>query len=186
MNGLRERWSQHRITVFEEQRLAPWYGTRRRRRAMVALAGAGLGLLWADAAVSWGLASGGTAAAVNLVLLAAMLLLYLPAVTVLNAATRGGMELAERYLDERQLGERLRAAGAAHRLGNLMLWAVTIVVMIGTWGRDRELLVPAAGVFLLLLAVTLTHFALPLLVAGWRMPDPPAEEDEEPTRYGAA
>jgi len=176
MNDWRDRWNRGRLQAFETPVLASWYRTRRRRRILVLLVAAGLALVWAWAILSWAIAPEETPLAADLALLAGMLLLYLPGVTALNAATRGSLELPERYLDERQLGERLRAVHTAHRLGTLPPAVLAVAALVVGWGREAT--VPVSVVFLLLLALALTHFVLPLLVAGWRMSDPPADEEE--------
>ncbi|MGI5155629.1 hypothetical protein [Microbispora sp. CA-102843] len=176
----RERWRAHVARSMESELFLPLYRTRARRRLLVASGATGLLMMWADAVVSWRIAPSDTAVTVDLVLLALMLVFYLPAVTALNAATRGLASLPERRLDERQVAERLRAYTKANTLMRVVLTVVVMAVFASMWGDGREAAAPAAAVILGLAALWLTHLILPLLVAGWRMPDPPPDEPDEP------
>ncbi|MFF5259127.1 hypothetical protein ACFY4C_09280 [Actinomadura viridis] len=153
------------------------------RRAMVG-AGAGcLALLWVNTAVSWVLAPSDTAMFTNF----AVLGVFAPAAVfvwrTLSLATRGSTALPLHLLDERQRDERLRAHAVAQRLTLLLLFVTYFVVLQAL--RDDG--VPSAAVALLFLALLATVAALPLLVAAWRAPDAPAEDDqdEDETSEGA-
>ncbi|MEU6427785.1 hypothetical protein ABZ860_17995 [Microbispora sp. NPDC046973] len=176
----RERWHAHMAASMEHELFVPLYRTRARRRLLVATGATGLLVMWADAVVSWYIAPSETAVTVNFVLLAVALVCYLPAVTTLNAATRGLASLPERHLDERQVVERLRAYTGANTLMRLILTVVAALVLAAMWGDGPAAGVPGAAVALGLIAVWLTHLVLPLLVAGWRLPDPPPDEPDEP------
>ncbi|WP_182882949.1 hypothetical protein [Microbispora sp. H10949] len=177
-----ERWDAHVVRSMEHERFVPLYRTRARRRLLVASGATGLLMMWADAVVTWRIAPSDAAVVADFVLLALMLVLYLPAVTALNAATRGLASLPERRLDERQVAERLRAYTKANTLMRVVLTVVLAVVFAVMWGGGRTAQVPAAAVVLVLVALWLTHLILPLLVAGWRLPDPPP--DDEPDQAG--
>ncbi|MBX6382049.1 MAG: hypothetical protein IRZ07_03595 [Microbispora sp.] len=163
----------------EQDRLVPLHRTRRRRRLLVAAGAASVLLLWADAAVSWAIAPSDTAVLVNLVLLVAMLVIYVPVVTALNSATRGLASLPERHLDERQIAERLRAHTYANTVMRVVLAALGVVILVAMWDEGEKAQIPGAAVFLVVFALWWTHFLLPLLVAGWRLPDPPPDEDDD-------
>lgn len=173
-----ERWHAHVARSMEHPMFVPLYRTRARRRLLVAMGATGLLVMWADAMVSWWIAPSDTAVTVNFVLLAVALVCYLPAVTALNAATRGLASLPEHRLDERQVTERLRAYTVANTLTRLILTVVTALVLAAMWGDGPAARVPGAAVALGLIAVWLTHYLLPLLVAGWRLPDPPPDDDD--------
>ncbi|MDL4818709.1 hypothetical protein [Actinomadura opuntiae] len=169
-----ERWSRHREEVLESDLLPSWYATRRRRRGLAAAGLAGLAMIWAGTVVSWHLAPSDTAMVVTVTLLAVSVAVTLPVVSLLNIATRGTMSLAEHRLDERQVADRLRAFTAAHRIMLGVLVAVVVAVMAS--GTDR---VPMAAVVVGVVALFETHMLLPVLVAGWRLPDPPPDDEDE-------
>lgn len=179
--GRRERSQRRRaerITAFE-QRMPARFIARRNRRAL-AVAGAGLlALLWLNAAVSWFLAPSGTAEITNFVVLAVVVVVGIPVISWMVVVTRGATSLAERFLDERQVAERLRAFTVAHRISGLLIAFVAVASTI----LDPGLHLPTAAYFLVLFALFATHTQLPLLAAAWQAPDPPVD-DEEPTTHG--
>ncbi|WUH97032.1 hypothetical protein OHR68_26245 [Spirillospora sp. NBC_00431] len=162
-----------------ESRMPARYGRRRPRRALAGAGAVTLGLLWVDAAVSWVLAPGDTAMIVNFVVLFLLLVVGFPLATQLVAMTRGLTAKRERELDERQLTERLRAFATAHRATTVVIVVVLLVTMAATARDGRESQIPGAAVFLILVALLVTHIFLPLVVATWQMTDPPAEEEPE-------
>ncbi|MFC6878759.1 MULTISPECIES: hypothetical protein [Actinomadura] len=182
--GVRERWDEQRLAALQTDRLPGWYATRRRRRTLVGAMCTALGLLWVDTGVSWRLAPSDTAMITNFVILAVVLAILFPAIVLLNTATRGTTSLRERQLDERQIGERLRAYTIAHRLTLWLLVAATVVVLNTGSGRDAH--VPYAAIVLAAISLFMTHMLLPLLVAGWRLPDPPPDEDDDEQRENGA
>jgi hypothetical protein len=169
-----ERWSRRREEVLQRDLLPSWYATRRRRRALAAVGLAGLAMIWAGTVVSWNLAPSDTAMWVTVTLLTVSVVTTLPVVGALNIATRGTTSLAESRLDERQVAERLRAFTAAHRV----MLAVLVAVVVGVLAADTEH-VPMAAVVVGVVALFETHMLLPVLVAGWRMPDPPPDDEED-------
>lgn len=177
--NLRERWHRHVARTLEQERLAGLHRTRFRRRLLVVAGAVSVLLLWADAAVSWRIAPSDTAVRVNVVLLVIMLAIYIPVVTALNSATRGTASLPESHLDERQVAERLRAHTYANTAMRLILGGLALLVVVATWNAGAEARIPAAAVFLGVFALWWTHFLLPLLVAGWRLPDPPPDDDQD-------
>ncbi|GAA3422410.1 hypothetical protein [Streptosporangium vulgare] len=176
MNTLKESWRQTRVEVMQRDYLPGWYATRGRRRLIASAVVLSLTLLWADVAVSWAGAPSDGADLSDFALMALSLVIYLPAVSLLNIATRGVVELSERDLDERQVGERLRAVAIAHRVTTGVLAAVFVMaVALGT-AQGRDYSMPGDAVLALALALGLTHFVLPLVVSGWRLPDPPGDD----------
>jgi hypothetical protein len=178
MGNLSERWQQAQAKAMERDLLPGWYATRRRRRMLAAAGMFAVGLVWVDAAVSWSIGPSDDATRISLILLAVMFVIYMPTVTLLNIATRGVNELAERQLDERQAGERLRAIALAHRimLGILVvLVAVALAAGLARGGPGSS--VPTTTVVQLSIALMLTHLVLPLIVVAWRLPDLPPDDE---------
>ncbi|MFD0021452.1 hypothetical protein [Streptomyces sp. NPDC058382] len=111
------------------------------------------------------------------VALLALLLPWCLATGVINGATRGLLELRSHVLDERQLAERDRVRARAHRLTTYLLaCAVVGVVAAGRAGH-----VPAGTLLApVLAAVFITHWLMPLWMAGLAAQDEPAGEPEAP------
>lgn len=177
MNTWKESPHQTRLDALERDYLPGWYATRGRRRLIASAVALSLVLLWVDVPVSWADTPGEGADLSDFTLLALSMVIYFPAVTLLNIATRGVVSLAERRLDERQLAERLRTVAISHRgtTGILAALFVTAIALGIAQGRDYSM--PGNAFFALALALALTHFVLPLVVSGWRLPDPPGDED---------
>ncbi|MEU8381694.1 hypothetical protein [Streptosporangium sp. NPDC048865] len=177
MSTWKENLSQARVDAVERDRLPGWYATQGRRRLIASAVALSLALLWVDVPVSWAGAPSDGADLSDFALLALSMVIYFPAVTLLNIATRGVVNLAERHLDERQLAERLRTVAIAHRgtTGILVALFVTAIALGATQGRDYSM--PGDAFFSLALALALTHFVIPLVVSGWRLPDPPGDDD---------
>ncbi|MEU1020153.1 hypothetical protein ABZ383_26760 [Streptomyces sp. NPDC005900] len=148
---------------------APFHATAARRRAVVlahvALTGAGV-LAWLGSVLGerrWATV--------------AMLVLLLPwcvATGVINSSTRGLLELRVRALDERQRAERNRVLARAHRA---TLW--TLLAAVAGSGAaalagvaQKELLFPV------LFAVLVTHWLMPLWIAGLTAQDEPDLADD--------
>ena len=127
MGNLSERWQQAQAKAMERDLLPGWYATRGRRRLLAAAGMFAVGLMWVDAAVSWSIGPGDDSHPHQPHPVAVMFVIYMPTVTLLNIATRGVNELAERQLDERQVGERLRAIALAHRI---MLGILVVLVAV--------------------------------------------------------
>jgi hypothetical protein len=159
--------------------LPGWYATQGRRRLLAAAGAFSLALVWAMAGVVWATGPGDGTRWIVFALMAVTLVVYFPAVTLMNVATRGLTALTERNLDERQVGERLRATAVAHRLMTRLLAALACLTLVVGFLRGREHMVPGSTLLYLSLAVALTHFVLPLIVSCWRMPDPPPDDEEE-------
>lgn len=174
---MRDVTKMSRVELLEQDLLLPsWYATRGRRRTLAGALVTALALVWADAAIVWNLGGTGTAFTLNLGLVGAALLLGLPTVTLLNAATRGTVDLAEHKLDERQVAERLRAQSITHRAMTAILGTALVATALATWGEGGDSTVPGMAVSLMTVALIMTHFNLPLVIAGWRLPDAPAED----------
>ncbi|QXJ24777.1 hypothetical protein AGRA3207_006170 [Actinomadura graeca] len=155
----------------------PVHATRRRRRAAVVAGLAAVAMPWAACVVSWNHAPGDTATYATIALLCLSAVVAVPVIGVLGAATRGTTSLSERGLDERQVAERLRAHTVAHRI-MLAVLVVVAAVVLGT-GDGREAHIPMAAIADGVVALFLTHLLLPVLVAGWRQPDPPPDDEED-------
>jgi hypothetical protein len=177
MNTWKESWRRSRVEALQGDHLPGWYATRGRRRLIASAVALSLALLWADVAVSWASAPSDGADLSDFTLLALSGLIYFPAVSLLNIATRGIVELSERDLDERQVGERLRTVALAHRGTTGILVAVFVLALVAGVSQGRDHSMPGDAFFSLALALMLTHFVLPLVVSGWRLPDPPGDDD---------
>ncbi|MFI0485157.1 hypothetical protein [Actinomadura sp. 9N215] len=161
-----------------ERRMPSRYARRRPRRTLAGAGAVTLGLLWVDAAVSWVIAPSDTAVIVNFVVLAVLLAVGFPLATQLVALTRGLTAKRERELDERQLAARLRAFATAHRASTVVIVAVLLVTTAAARdGRDAQ--IPGAALFLILVALLVTHMFLPLIVATWQTTDPPTDDEDQ-------
>ncbi|MEV0281303.1 hypothetical protein AB0I22_33645 [Streptomyces sp. NPDC050610] len=172
-----------RLRTLEQRPIAARYAKQCPRRALAVAGGACLGLLWVDAAASWVLAPSDTAMIVNFAALGVLLVVGGPLAGQLILTTRGTTSRREQELDERERASRLRAFSTAHRCTTVVMILVMIVTMSADRdGRDSQ--IPGAALFLILFALLVTHALLPLVVATWQMPDPPADEDEFDDRDG--
>ncbi|OEV05238.1 hypothetical protein [Streptomyces oceani] len=106
----------------------------------------------------------------------AALLLWMPVTGMLNAVTRGLLELRPRMLDERQAAERAVVLALAHR-GSLLVMVAALGAFGGAHWAGAELSGAALPLAVTVLAVALTHWLLPLWIAAWRVPDEPADEE---------
>ncbi|MFF3441189.1 hypothetical protein [Streptosporangium sp. NPDC002721] len=177
MNTWKETWSKSRAELLQPDELPGWYATRSRRRLIASVVILALALLWADVAVSWADAPGDGDELSDFALLAISTVLCIPAISLLNIATRGVVELSERDLDERQVAERLRTVAISQRIMSGILVALFVTALVGGSLPGPDYSMPADAIFSLALALMLTHFMLPLIVAGWRLPDPPGDDD---------
>lgn len=104
------------------------------------------------------------------------LLFWMPATGMLNAATRGLLELRARVLDERQLAER----GTVHTLAHRASFVTMLLAIAGGWLMYRpgmatgDLVVPLV---VMASSVAVVHWLLPLWIAALRVPDEPADDD---------
>ncbi|MEU6741133.1 hypothetical protein [Streptosporangium sandarakinum] len=156
-----------------------WYATRRSRRVLAGVGGASAALGWISAVVCWYLAPSSLAMWTTFALWGAALVIYAVVYSALVGATRGVIGLAERHLDERQALERLRLQADSRRGTTIMLGAVLALVVAITGGDRSVVEVPTTAPFLLVYAAIATHLILPSLLAAWRMPDPPQDDDED-------
>ncbi|MEV0574495.1 hypothetical protein [Streptomyces sp. NPDC050392] len=164
------RYDRRMFALMNDRRASALYATATRRRTAVA---AHVTLTAA------GLAAGTGAYASDRVWPAfALLAVVLPwcmATGVLNAATRGLLELRTPVLDERQVAERDRVRARAHRLTTFLLAVALGVVAGGDWTGRAEagtLLVPVLAM------VFVAHWLMPLWVAGLTVRDEPEPESE--------
>ncbi|WP_157433097.1 hypothetical protein [Actinomadura rifamycini] len=174
---LAERWARTQEQGLEEDRLRSWHRTRTRRRVTAAAGGLGLAMPWAGTVVSWHLAPSDTAMYWTIGLFIGYVVIVVPVYGALNIATRGTTSLAEDRLDERQVADRLRAYTIAHR-AMLLLLVVLMLAVLAVEG-DRDTFIPMAAIVTGVVALFSTHLALPVLVAGWRLPDPPPDDEDE-------
>ncbi|MGW7519301.1 hypothetical protein ACWGJ2_27305 [Streptomyces sp. NPDC054796] len=103
---------------------------------------------------------------------------WIPVTGVLNASTRGLLELRSRALDERQLAERGEVHTRAHRLTLGAMTTALLGFFVAAMLFDvpfHDLSVPLAVTSF---AVLLLHWLAPLWVAVLRVPDE-VDEDEE-------
>ncbi|MFJ6569910.1 hypothetical protein ACIQNU_21055 [Streptomyces sp. NPDC091292] len=149
---------------------APLYATAARRRTAVAVH---ITLTAAAVATGIGMYAGGQPWLAYTLL--ALILPWCVATGVINAATRGLLELRTHVLDERQLAERDRVHARAHRLTTCLLGCAVIgVAASDLTGRVAAgtLLVPVIA------AVFVAHWLMPLWVAGLAVRDEPVEGPE--------
>ncbi|WP_030678135.1 hypothetical protein [Streptomyces rimosus] len=167
----RTRYDERMYALMNRREGAPLYATAGRRRAVVV---AHVLLTVASlAAVFSALAT----ATVWLSFLPLVLLLpWCMATGVINASTRGLLELRTRVLDERQLAERDRVRALAHRLTTyVLLCAVAGGIVVGELGG-----LTVGGVVLpVLISALAMHWLMPLWVAGMTAQDEPADEMDE-------
>ncbi|MBE1534611.1 hypothetical protein [Actinomadura algeriensis] len=174
---MRRRWHKAQKEGMERGTLHSWHSSRTRRRVTVGAGAAAAAMPWAGTVVSWNLAPSDTAMWWTIGLFLAYVVITIPVTAALNSATRGMTSLAEGDLDERQVADRLRAYTIAHRT-MLMVLIVLVVVVLSVQG-DRTTFVPIAAVVTGVVALFTTHMTLPVLVAGWRLPDPPPDDEDD-------
>ncbi|MCG5219834.1 hypothetical protein [Streptosporangium sp. KLBMP 9127] len=178
MSGWWERRRRLQAEKLQDDRWHHLLDTRRKRRR---LAGAGvlaLALQWTSIPVIWFAAPSDLARNITISSLAISLMIYLPVVSLLNVATKGSTGLAEHLLDERQVIERRRAITVAHRATTWVLGGLFLTAALVTNRATQDTMtIPTAIIYPLAFVLWLTHYVLPLLIAGWRLPDPPPEDD---------
>jgi hypothetical protein len=108
------------------------------------------------------------------------LLLYVLVLSVFVVASQGMIGIGAKDLDERQLAELRHVYTLAHR-GTT--WMLIVLVLIASrapagWPGEEILKIPGAAAFLTVGAALATHMIMPHLIAGWRLSDPPEDEDE--------
>ncbi|EFL24783.1 hypothetical protein SSOG_04497 [Streptomyces himastatinicus ATCC 53653] len=165
------RYDRSMLRLMNDRRGRPLYATAARRRLAVSahlMLTAAIGGLMAY----FYLAEGEPIWA--LIVMAVLLLPWMVATGVINAATRGLLELRERALDERQSAERLRVQARAHRAMTLLLAATAAGLLITGAAADEA---PTAYAAPALIAVLAVHWLMPLWVAGLMAQDEPAEDD---------
>ncbi|MFJ2739130.1 hypothetical protein ACIO3O_05635 [Streptomyces sp. NPDC087440] len=108
--------------------------------------------------------------------LLALLVPYVVTTGILNAATRGLVELRSRVLDERQLAERERARAVAHRMTGALILGAAVGLWLAAWCTDGQLTRAYAAP--LLGGVFVLHWLMPLWVAALQVKDVPVEDLE--------
>ncbi|RNF83559.1 hypothetical protein [Streptomyces botrytidirepellens] len=165
------RYDRSMLRLMNDRRGRPLYATAARRRLAVSahlMLTAAIGVLMtyfylAEGEPIWAL-----------IVMAVLLLPWMVATGVINAATRGLLELRERALDERQSAERVRVQARAHRAMTLLLAATAAGLLITGAAADEA---PTAYAAPALIAVLAVHWLMPLWVAGLMAQDEPAEDD---------
>ncbi|MFJ8544974.1 hypothetical protein ACIRFH_23650 [Streptomyces sp. NPDC093586] len=161
------KYDRRMYAIMNDRAAAPMYATATRRRAVI---GAHL-LLTAAGFAAWAVTLFSDARWPLFAVLA-VLPLWVVATGVINGATRGLLELRGRMLDERQLAERDRVHGIAHRITGVLL--LLAAVGAGAAGRFGDVRFDGLVVPVLFAALTV-HWLMPLWVAGLRIQDDPAE-----------
>lgn len=165
------RYDHSMLRLMNDRRGRPLYATAARRRLAVsahlmltaAIGGLMTYFYLAEGEPIWAL-----------IVMAVLLLPWMVATGVINAATRGLLELRERALDERQSAERVRVQARAHRAMTLLLAATAAGLLITGAAADEA---PTAYAAPALIAVLAVHWLMPLWVAGLMAQDEPAEDD---------
>ncbi|GAA4233319.1 hypothetical protein FHR32_000601 [Streptosporangium album] len=156
-----------------------WYATRRNRRLLAGAGAGSAGLIWVSAIVCWYLAPSDLAMWTTFALGGSALVIYIVVYSALVGATRGVVGLAERYLDERQSLERQKAQADARRGTTAVLIALGAMLSFAVSGAEMTIRIPSAAIVMLMYAVVTTHLILPSLLMGWRMPDPPPDDEDD-------
>jgi hypothetical protein len=166
---------EERLLQAMQQEVPARYSSRTGRHRMVGLGVACLALIWAAAVICWYLAPSTTAMVSTFVLcgLALAIGVWVYGTLLLVSGVSG--RIPEHLMDERQLQQRYRAHADAHRLTLLLVFVTFFLVMLMMGDADQ---VPAAALVVLFLALLATVAALPVLIASWKMPDPPAADEE--------
>ncbi|PRX99408.1 hypothetical protein [Allonocardiopsis opalescens] len=177
---LSEWWRAQRMEAVNTDLAPGWYRTRARRRA---LAAASVALTLAGAAVILVLEfadAGGPAVWALLAALVTVVLLQCATFSLLNIGTRGLTGLPERSLDERQLAERNRAGSLAHRISTVLLFGAFLGLCAGlaVSGGNGTAVPPGTAIAAMYL-LAMVHMQLPAVVAAWRLPDAPVDEDAD-------
>ncbi|GII56135.1 hypothetical protein Pth03_45240 [Planotetraspora thailandica] len=165
-----------RLESMPESRI---WATRPARRRLVLVGVGALVLLWAGLVVIAQYAPSDLARNVYLSMFLVGVLIGLPVTRWLHAATRGALYLPEGFLDERQLTYRRQAYSSAHRATTLVLCLLFVLANVVSYQEGALTIeIPLALLAPLALTLVATHCTIPLLIAGWRQPDPPPDDDE--------
>ncbi|MFF2846863.1 hypothetical protein ACFVT5_11075 [Streptomyces sp. NPDC058001] len=167
----RTRYDERMFALMNNREGAPLYATAARRRAAVTVH-----VSLTAASVATGIALYVTDVSWLAYVLLALILPWCVATGLINGATRGLLELRTHVLDERQLAERDRVRARAHRLTTYLLaCAVVGAAACDLTGQveAKDLLIPV------LVAVLVTHWLMPMWVAGLAVRDEPAPEEGE-------
>jgi membrane protein YdbS with pleckstrin-like domain len=164
------RYDQRMLRLMNDPRGRSLYATATRRRLAVAVH---VVLTAAIGALTTYLYAGATPVP-TAVAMAVLMLPWMLATGIINAATRGLLELRGRALDERQHNERRRVLARAHRTMTLLLAAAVAALLIAGAADGHALRAYAAPV---LIAVLVTHWLMPLWTAGVMARDEPAEDE---------
>ncbi|OAH13147.1 hypothetical protein [Streptomyces jeddahensis] len=163
------RYDRRMFELMNRPEAAVLYATARRRRLVVA---AHIVLTLASLAAWLGTVLGESAWVMYALL--ALLLPWCVATGVINAATRGLLELRHRALDERQIADKRRVVTRAHRLTTWVLLAAAAGVGALTWLGEVD---TEALAFPVLFAVFVVHWIAPLWVAGLTVADGPVDDE---------
>lgn len=167
----RTRYDVRMFAIMNNGRAGSLYATAARRRTAVAAH-----VVLTAAGTAAGVGAYATDRHWPAIAVLALLVPWCLATGVINGATRGLLELRTHVLDERQLAERDRVRARAHRLTTYLLAGAVVGVAAAGWNgqvRAGTLLVPV------LAAAFVTHWLMPLWVAGLAAQDEPAGEPEQ-------
>ncbi|GAA3441020.1 hypothetical protein [Planomonospora venezuelensis] len=167
-----------RAEILQMDFLPGWYATRTRRRVLAAAGLVPAALMWISALLAALITDRDVERWVYLGLGALVLVISIPVTGVLNTATRGATDLAERHLDEWQLAHRLRVTALAHRVTFGILGAAMAATLAVSAGKDEEFLIPGDVFLTMVIALFLTHMIMPLVISAWRLPDPPPDDED--------
>ncbi|MDP9866262.1 MULTISPECIES: hypothetical protein [Streptosporangium] len=156
-----------------------WYATRGRRRILVGVGAASAGLIWISAIVCCYLAPSTVAMWTTFALAGTALVIYVVVYSALVGVTRGVVGLAEHHLDERQSRERRKIQANARRGTTVTLVALAAVLLTAMPKGEMIVQIPAAAVTMIMFGLITTHLILPPLMAGWQLPDPPADDEDD-------
>ncbi|MBA4861504.1 hypothetical protein H1V43_08895 [Streptomyces sp. PSKA54] len=170
------RYDRRMFALMNRREAEALYATAGRRRLVVAVH---IALTAASIAAWLGTVVGEGRWAVYV--LPALLLPWCVATGLINAATRGLLELRGRALDERQLAEKQRVVARAHRLTTWVL--LTAAAAVGALTLSGGTGIEALA-FPLLFAVFVVHWIAPLWVAGLTAADGPMHDEAVADEHG--
>ncbi|RAY11355.1 hypothetical protein DPM19_30490 [Actinomadura craniellae] len=161
-------YDQRMLKIMNDPRARAPIATRARRRSLVLVSV----LLSVATLAIFVLARGPV---LLLLALAVLLPAWCVVTGMLNAATRGLLELRARVLDERQLAERGRVCTLAHRASLGLQLAALAISGVHLQSAANPSAGPVVG---LMVVVLMAHWLLPLWTAAFTARDEPEPDDE--------
>ncbi|GLW08015.1 hypothetical protein Misp01_31450 [Microtetraspora sp. NBRC 13810] len=176
----REAQERRQLARLDDPRTLRWRDTRAKRQRLVVAGAGALALLWAGLVVIWFLAPSDTARNVYISMLFVAFAIGVFVVGVLQQATGGITTLSPGRLDERQLDERNRAYTTAHLATTAgLVVLVALSLQAGRTSGGLTITIPLALIYPGAFTLAVTHLFLPLLIVGWRLPDPPPDDEDD-------